>query len=66
MGRMVWQIMKVVIMFVICLMLFFYGLRLMHNEYEQYHRYDLPEGPAIKVYQQSEESLLRHFYSFFR
>lgn len=66
MKQVIWKMFKVIILFIVCLALFFYSLRLMYNEYEQYYRYDPPEGPAVKVYQQSEQSLLRHFYSFFR
>lgn len=65
MRQVVWNTLKVIILFMISLVLFFYSLRLMYNEYEQYYRYDPPEGPAIKVYQQSERSLIRHIYSFF-
>ncbi|MDY0396515.1 YqzK family protein [Virgibacillus halophilus] len=50
MKQMVWDTMKVFIIFVACTCLFYFGLRMMHDEYEQYHRYDLPEGPAVKVF----------------
>jgi hypothetical protein len=40
-------------------------MRVMHTEYEQYHRYDEPEGPAVKVFQ-NEESFIDRLHLFFR
>lgn len=37
----------------------------MHSEYEQFHRYDSPEGPAIKVFNE-EETFLDRLNIFFR
>jgi hypothetical protein len=37
----------------------------MHTEYEEFHRYDQPDGPAVKVFQQ-ESSLLDRLNLFFR
>ncbi|WP_249871923.1 DUF4227 family protein [Oceanobacillus saliphilus] len=51
MGRFIWDTVKVFIIFTICTFLFYYGLKLLHNEYEQIHRYDPPQGPAIKVFE---------------
>jgi len=65
MKRILWNVLKVMIMFVLCLMIFFYGLRLMHQEYEQYHRYDPPVGPAIEVDKSFEIPLLRYFFNLF-
>lgn len=45
--------------------MFYFGLRAMHEEYEQYHRYDEPEGPAIKVFSE-DERLIDRFYLFFK
>lgn len=65
MRRIMWNVLKVMLMFFICLMMFFYGLRLMHHEYEQFHRYDPPAGPAIQVDRPLESSILRYFIRFF-
>lgn len=54
MKRLVWDTGKVFIIFTACTFLFYFGLRVMHTEYEQYHRYDEPEGPAVKVFNEDE------------
>lgn len=51
MRRLIWDTVKVFILFTLCTFLFYYGLQLLHNEYEQIHRFDPPEGPAVKVFQ---------------
>lgn len=51
--------------FSICTCLFYFGLRAMHNEYEEYHKYDEPEGPAVKVFN-SEERFFERMGLFFR
>ncbi|MGJ9456880.1 DUF4227 family protein [Oceanobacillus sp. CF4.6] len=51
MKRLIWDTLKVFIIFTLCTFLFYYGLQLLHSEYEQIHRFDPPNGPAIKVNQ---------------
>lgn len=65
MKRIIWDVCKVTIIFLGCTFLFYYGLRAMHNEYEQYHRYDQPEGPAVKVFGE-EERFIDRLHLFFR
>lgn len=65
MKRLLWDSTKVFIIFIICTCLFYYGLRLMHAEYEQYHKYDKPDGQAVKVFQM-EDKLIKRINSFFR
>ncbi|MUK87210.1 DUF4227 family protein [Ornithinibacillus sp. L9] len=65
MKRVVWDTIKVFVIFVACTFLFYFGLQVMHAEYEQYHRYDPPEGPSIKVFNE-EQSLLDRLNLFFR
>lgn len=65
MNRMIWDTLKVFIIFIACTFLFYLGLRAMHSEYEEYRRYDPPEGPSVKVFQ-AEESLLDRLNLFFR
>ncbi|WP_456278439.1 YqzK family protein [Bacillus sp. AK128] len=61
---------KVFILFTGCTILFYYGLIWINQEYQDYHRYDEPEGSAIKVtamVSESENSLLdrlKLFYHF--
>jgi len=52
MKRIALDTLKVFIIFITCTFLFYFGLRAMHAEYEDFHRYDPPEGPAIKVFQE--------------
>jgi hypothetical protein len=40
---------KVFLLFTGCTILFYYGIMWINEEYESYHRYDAPEGAAIKV-----------------
>ncbi len=61
----IWDMVKVLIIFIVCTFIFYFGLRVLHAEYEQYHRYDTPEGPAIKVFN-TEDSLLERLNLFFR
>ncbi|WP_010096001.1 DUF4227 family protein [Ornithinibacillus scapharcae] len=38
----------------------------MHSEYEQFHRYDSPEGPSVKVFNNEEQSFIERLNIFFR
>ncbi|MFJ5715658.1 YqzK family protein [Neobacillus sp. NPDC093127] len=40
---------KVFIIFTGCTILFYYGIMWVSEEYQNYHRYDEPEGSAVKV-----------------
>ncbi|WP_062046502.1 YqzK family protein [Bacillus sp. JCM 19034] len=48
------QTLKVFILFMGCTLLFYYGILWVSQEYESYHRYDEPEGKAVKVFQMEE------------
>ena len=50
-GKVLYQTLKVFILFTCCTILFYYGFIWLNQEYENYHRYDEPEGSAIKVFQ---------------
>lgn len=65
MRRILCDVMKVTVIFICCTFLFYFGLRALHQEYEQYHRYDQPEGPAVKVFSEDEDRLF-DFLKFFR
>ena len=43
------QTVKVFILFTGCTILFYYGIMWVSEEYQNYHRYDEPEGAALKV-----------------
>lgn len=46
---------KVFILFTGCTVLFYFGIMWVNQEYENYHRYDEPEGAAVKVTKMVEE-----------
>lgn len=46
---------KVFVLFVGCTLLFYYGMTWVDHEYKSYHKYDEPEGRAVKVSQESDE-----------
>ncbi|EKN63105.1 Protein of unknown function (DUF4227) [Schinkia azotoformans MEV2011] len=46
---------KVFILFTGCTLLFYFGIIWINQEYEQYHRYDEPEGGALKVSAQAKD-----------
>lgn len=47
--RLVWNTFKVFLLFTGCTILFYYGMMWINEEYQNYHRYDEPDGAAIKV-----------------
>lgn len=49
--EMIWNTIKVFILFVGCTLIFYYGILWVSEEYESYHRYDEPKGRAVKVMQ---------------
>lgn len=65
MKQMILDTTKVFIIFIICTCLFYMILRFIYSEYEQYHRYDIPEGPAVKAFK-TEDRLLDRLNLLFR
>jgi hypothetical protein len=51
----IWHTIKVFILFTGSTILFYYGIMCISEEYESYHRYDEPEGAAVKVFQTVSE-----------
>lgn len=49
--RIVWDTVKVFVMFVGCTALFYYALIWINQEYDSYHKYDAPKAHAVKVSQ---------------
>lgn len=66
MKRMIWDTVKVFVIFIACTCLFYIGLRYMHSEYEQFHRYDPPEGPSVKVYDTEGDHIIDRLNLFLR
>ncbi|MDL4840733.1 YqzK family protein [Aquibacillus rhizosphaerae] len=57
---------KIFVIFTACTLLFYFGLRAMHAEYEDFHRYDPPEGTAVKVSSNNQQSIIDRLSIFFR
>ncbi|WP_017728163.1 YqzK family protein [Halalkalibacterium ligniniphilum] len=51
----VFQTIKVFLIFMGCTLLFYYGILWISAEYESYHRYDEPKGKAVKVIKMETE-----------
>lgn len=51
-----WNMLKVFLLFVGCTLLFYYSIVWISQEYENFHRYDEPKGRAMKVVKMEEES----------
>lgn len=67
MKHLIWDTAKVFLVFTLCTSLFYYGLKVMNREYEEQHRYDMPEGPAVKVFNSEyETNLIDRLNLFFR
>lgn len=47
--HLIWQMVKVFILFTGCTLFFYYALLWVSEEYRNYDRYDEPEGNAVKV-----------------
>ncbi|MFC4558726.1 YqzK family protein [Virgibacillus kekensis] len=59
MRKLIWDTVKVFVIFIACTVIFYAGLQMMHKEYEQFHRYDPPEGPSVKVFELNESFIDR-------
>ncbi|MBU8907863.1 YqzK family protein [Desertibacillus haloalkaliphilus] len=53
---------KVFILFMGCTLLFYYGILWVSKEYESYHRYDEPQGRAVKVVQMEGTDPNTHWF----
>ncbi|CRK83998.1 YqzK family protein [Neobacillus massiliamazoniensis] len=53
--QVVFQTIKVFIIFTGCTILFYYGIMWVNEEYQNYHQYDKPRGDAVKVSNAVEE-----------
>lgn len=45
----VWDMLKVFILFTGCTILFYYGMMWLHKEYEEYRPYDHPKSNVVQV-----------------
>lgn len=60
------ELLKVLIVFTVCTCVFYFALRMVHDEYERHHRYDPPGGAAVKVYQPEDPDWSERLSIFFR
>lgn len=65
MQRYIINIIKLCLLFLCCTLLFYFALRAIHYEYDYYHRYDEPEGTAVKVFVE-ENNVIDYLYDFLR
>ncbi|KMK76099.1 YqzK family protein [Alkalihalobacillus pseudalcaliphilus] len=66
---MVWHALKVFLLFMGCTVFFYYGILWISEEYESMHRYDEPQGKAVKVFQiesSEEHSMKNRLLWFYR
>ncbi|KAB8138391.1 DUF4227 family protein [Gracilibacillus oryzae] len=54
--RAFYEMIKVLVIFVLCTFLFYYVIKALHQEYEKLDRYDAPQGTAVKVFHQEDDS----------
>lgn len=47
--KIAFQTIKVFVLFTGSTILFYYGIMWLNEEYQDYHRYDEPQGAAVKV-----------------
>jgi hypothetical protein len=60
------EFIKIFVIFIICTAFFYFGLRYMHNEYNNFHRYDEPDGQAVKVFNVEDANWFDRLSIFFR
>lgn len=65
MRRTILNTTKFLLLFLCCTLLFYFGLRAFHEEYERYQRYEEPAGQAVKVFLE-EHKLMDYIDLFFR
>jgi len=53
--RAIFDTIKVLLVFVVCTVLFYFGLKWLDENYEGYHQYDQPSDGAVKVFKTNNE-----------
>ncbi len=53
--RSVFQMVKIFFLFAVFMMIFYFALSWFNKEYQGMHRYDKPEGDAVKVFSPEEQ-----------
>ncbi|MFD2925877.1 YqzK family protein [Halobacillus naozhouensis] len=60
------DLIKVLIVFTVCTCVFYAAIRMIHQEYERQHRYDPPDGSAVKVVSPLDSEWTDRLSIFFR
>ncbi|GGE38040.1 membrane protein [Pullulanibacillus camelliae] len=71
--RAIFDTIKVFLVFVVCTVLFYFGLKWLDENYEGYHKYDQPNGGAVRVFKTNDaqhvppsDSMSARFFQFIR
>jgi len=56
--KLIFQTLKVFILFTGCTILFYYAIMWISEEYQKFHRYDEPDGKAISVFSDGQANRL--------
>ncbi|UOQ42642.1 YqzK family protein [Halobacillus salinarum] len=64
--RTIEDLLKVLIVFVVCTCVFYFALRMVHEEYDRQHRYDPPGGSAVKVFEPADQDWTDRLSIFFQ
>lgn len=59
MMKWIWNISKITVMFLACIIFFYMSLRMFHIEYEKHRQNEIHEQPALKVEALNIEKLTR-------
>ncbi|HWO75793.1 MAG TPA: YqzK family protein [Bacillus sp. (in: firmicutes)] len=60
--RLVLNTLKVFLLFTLCTILFYYGMIWVHQEYQNYQKYDEPDGAAVKVFETKDDPVMLSGY----
>lgn len=55
---------KVFLLFSLCTIFFYYGMIWVHQEYQNYHKYQEPEGAAVKVFGDGDHQVMTGYDRF--
>ncbi|GAA0346865.1 YqzK family protein [Bacillus carboniphilus] len=63
--RLIIHTVKVFLLFTLCTILFYYGMIWVHQEYQNYQKYDEPDGSAVKVFEDAGDDKFLSGYERF-
>ncbi len=65
-ASIVFNVIKVTILFITCTILFYFAIQWIHSEYENMHRYDRPEGSMLKVDTHQKDGAFNQLVRFYQ